>query len=341
MFIDYAEIKVVAGTGGSGMIAFRREKFVPKGGPSGGDGGKGGSVFAHANAQLGTLIDCHFRRLYKVGRGAHGSGANASGKSSRDIYIDMPVGTVIKEKKNGQLLTDLTEPGQVVLLAKGGRGGRGNARFATATRRAPHTAEDGRPGEEKELVLELKLLADVGIVGFPNVGKSTLLASVSAARPRVADYPFTTLIPHLGLVQTDHHRSFVLADLPGLIEGAHLGKGLGHRFLKHIERTRLLIFLLNASSDNPEEDLKKLKNELKLFEPKLVKKPALVALNKIDLLSQAEMVALKKGWGKKAFFISAFQHKGTEDLMQAAGKMIYKLAENRRSRAESRDGKEE
>jgi len=326
--------------GGSGMIAFRREKFVPKGGPSGGDGGKGGSVYARANSHLTTLIDCRFRKLYKAERGAHGSGKNASGAGGGDIYIEMPVGTVIKEKKTGSLLADLTEPNQVVFLAKGGRGGRGNAHFATPTRRAPHTAEDGRPGEARELILELKLLADVGLVGFPNVGKSTLLSAVSAARPKVADYPFTTLIPHLGLVKTDHHRSFVLADLPGLIEGAHLGKGLGHRFLKHIERTRLLIYLLDVSSENPEEDLKKLRNELKLFEPKLLKKPFLVALNKIDLLSKTELAALKKEWGKKALLVSAFQHKGTEDLMQAAGKKIYKLSENRRSRAESRDGKE-
>ena len=328
MFIDYAEIKVAAGTGGSGMIAFRREKFVPKGGPSGGDGGKGGSVFARANAQMGTLIDCRFRKFYRAGRGAHGSGKNASGVSGGDIYIDMPVGTVIKEKKTGRHLVDLAEPGQVVLLAKGGWGGRGNAHFATPTRRAPHTAEDGRPGEERELILELKLLADVGLVGFPNVGKSTLLSAVSAARPKVAEYPFTTLIPHLGLVKTDHHRSFVLADLPGLIDGAHLGKGLGHRFLKHIERTRLLIYLLDASSENPQEDLKKLKNELKLFEPKLLKKPFLVALNKIDLLDKKGLAALKKKWGEKILLVSAFQHKGTGDLMQTAGKMIYRLSEN-------------
>ncbi|MCI0329561.1 MAG: GTPase ObgE [candidate division Zixibacteria bacterium] len=328
MFIDYAEIKVAAGTGGSGMIAFRREKFVPKGGPSGGDGGAGGSVFARANPQLGTLIDCRFRKLYKAGRGAHGSGKNASGVSGKDISIDMPVGTVIKDRKTGELVADLTEPGEVVLLVKGGRGGRGNARFATPTRRAPQFSEEGEPGEERELVLELKLLADVGLVGFPNVGKSTLLSAVSAARPKVADYPFTTLIPHLGIVRTDHHRSFVLADLPGLIEGAHLGKGLGHRFLKHIERTRLLIYLLDASSAAPEEDLKKLKNELKQFEPKLVKKPFLVALNKIDLLDGKTLAALKKKWGRKGVFISAFQHKGTEDLMQAAGRMIYKLWEN-------------
>ncbi|MCI0595297.1 MAG: GTPase ObgE [candidate division Zixibacteria bacterium] len=328
MFIDYAEIKVLAGTGGSGMIAFRREKFVPKGGPSGGDGGKGGSVFARANPQMGTLLDCRFRKFYRAGRGAHGSGKNASGLSGKDVFIEMPVGTVIKDKKSGELLADLTAPGEVVLLAKGGRGGRGNARFATPTRRAPQFSEEGERGEERELVLELKLLADVGLVGFPNVGKSTLLAAVSAARPKVADYPFTTLIPHLGIVQTDHHKSFVLADLPGLIEGAHLGKGLGHRFLKHIERTRLLIYLLDASSVNPAEDLKKLKNELREFEPRLVKKPFLVALNKIDLLSKAELVALKREWGKKTLFISAFQHKGTEDLMQTAGKMIYKLSEN-------------
>ncbi|HXF49936.1 MAG TPA: GTPase ObgE [Verrucomicrobiae bacterium] len=328
MFIDYAEIRAVAGAGGSGMIAFRREKFVPKGGPSGGDGGAGGSVFARANSQLATLIDCQFKKFYRAGRGMHGSGKNASGLGGGNVFIEMPVGTVIRDKKTGEILADLTEPGQVVLLAKGGRGGRGNARFATPRRRAPQFSEEGEPGEEKELVLELKLLADVGLVGFPNVGKSTLLSAVSAARPKVADYPFTTLIPHLGIVQTDHHRSFVLADLPGLIEGAHLGKGLGHRFLKHIERTRLLIYLLDASSPSPAEDLKKLKNELAQFEPKLVKKPFLVALNKIDLLSKAEAAALKKSWEGKAFLLSAFQHKGTEDLMQAVGKKIYKLGEN-------------
>jgi GTP-binding protein len=323
MFVDYAEIKVIAGTGGSGMIAFRREKFVPKGGPSGGDGGAGGSVFARANPHLTTLLDCRFRRLYKAKRAAHGSGSNAAGEGSADIYIDMPVGTLIKDKKTGKLLADLTEPNEVILLAKGGRGGRGNARFATSTNRAPHKAEDGERGEERELALELKLLADVGLVGFPNVGKSTLLAAVSAARPKVADYAFTTLTPHLGMVKADSYRTFVLADLPGLIEGAHLGKGLGHRFLKHIERTRLLIYLLDASSEDPEEDLKKLKNELRQFEPELAKKPSLLALNKIDLLDKSALSALKKKWGKKAFFLSAFQHKGTEELMRAAGKKVF------------------
>jgi len=328
MFVDYAEIKVIAGTGGSGMIAFRREKFVPKGGPSGGDGGAGGSVFARANAHLTTLLDCQFRKLYKAKRGGHGSGSNSTGLSTEDIYIDMPVGTLIKDKKTGKVLADLTQPDEVVLLAQGGRGGRGNARFATSTRRAPHRAEDGEKGEEKELILELKLLADVGLVGFPNVGKSTLLSVVSAARPKIADYAFTTLIPHLGIVKTGHYRTFVLADIPGLIEGAHLGKGLGHRFLKHIERTRLLIYLLDAASANPKEDLKKLKNELKLFEPRLAKKRALVALNKVDLLENKELAALKKKWGKKTYYLSAFQHKGTEELMDAAGKMVYKFLEN-------------
>jgi GTP-binding protein len=328
MFVDYAQIKVIAGTGGSGMIAFRREKFVPKGGPSGGDGGAGGSVFARANPHLTTLLDCQFRKLYKAKRGGHGSGSNSTGLSTEDIYVDMPVGTLIKDKKTGKLLADLTKPDEVVLLAKGGRGGRGNARFATSTRRAPHRAEDGEKGEEKELILELKLLADVGLVGFPNVGKSTLLSVVSAARPKIADYAFTTLAPHLGIVKTGHYRTFVLADIPGLIEGAHLGKGLGHRFLKHIERTRVLIYLLDAASENPQEDLKKLKEELKQFEPKLVKKPALVALNKVDLLENKGLAALKKEWGKKTYYISAFQHRGTEELMEAAGKMVYKFSEN-------------
>ncbi len=328
MFVDYAEIKVIAGTGGSGMIAFRREKFVPKGGPSGGDGGAGGSVFARANAHLTTLLDCQFRKFYKAKRGGHGSGSNSTGLSTEDIYIDMPVGTLIKDKKTGKVLADLTKPDEVVLLAQGGRGGRGNARFASSTNRAPHRAEDGEAGEEKELILELKLLADVGLVGFPNVGKSTLLSVVSAARPKIADYAFTTLIPHLGIVKTGHYRTFVLADIPGLIEGAHLGKGLGHRFLRHIERTRVLIYLLDAASENPQEDLKKLKNELKLFEPRLAKKRALVALNKVDLLENKELAALKKKWGKKTHYLSAFQHKGTEELMDAAGKMVYKFSEN-------------
>lgn len=328
MFVDYAEIKVIAGGGGSGMIAFRREKFVPKGGPSGGDGGAGGSVFARANPHLTTLIDCQFRKLYKAKRGAHGSGSNSTGLSREDIYIDMPVGTIIKDKKNGRVVADLTQPDEVILLAKGGRGGRGNAHFATSTNRAPHTAEDGGAGEERELILELKLLADVGLVGFPNVGKSTLLSVTSAARPKIADYAFTTLIPHLGIVKTGHYRTFVLADLPGLIEGAHLGKGLGHRFLKHIERTRILIYLLDVTSENPKEDLKKLKEELKLFEPKLVRKPFLVALNKIDLLDKKQLTVLKKKWGKKTFYLSAFQHKGTDELMDAAGRMVYKFWEN-------------
>ncbi len=283
-FVDQATITVKAGDGGAGCVSFRREKFVPKGGPDGGDGGRGGSVVLRADEGLSTLLDFRYRRVFRARRGGHGEGGNRTGRSAPDLVIPVPVGTVVKDAATGEVLADLTEHGQVVVVARGGRGGRGNARFATPTRRAPRHAEPGEPGEERTLVLELRLLADAGLVGKPNAGKSTLLARMSAARPKVADYPFTTLHPNLGVVSLGLGQSFVLADLPGLVEGAHRGAGLGHRFLQHASRTRVLAYVLDAAlSQDPMEDLQILRAELSAYDPSLVERARVVALNKVDL----------------------------------------------------------
>jgi GTP-binding protein len=283
MFIDEARIRVQAGKGGEGMISFRREKYVPRGGPDGGDGGHGGSVVLEADSNLTTLQDYRYRTHYAAGRGAHGSGSNRTGADGEDVVLRVPVGTVVRDPDTGELLGDLTEHAQRLVVARGGRGGRGNARFATATRQAPQEAESGRAGEERALLLELKLLADVGLVGSPNAGKSTLLARVSAARPKVADYPFTTLVPNLGVVSVGEE-SFVMADIPGLIEGAHQGKGLGIQFLRHIERTRFLLILIEATREDPAAEHRLLRAELAAHSPGLVALPHAVALTKIDLV---------------------------------------------------------
>ena len=299
-FVDEVEIRVVAGHGGRGAMSFRREKFVPRGGPDGGDGGPGGSVYLVTNANLNTLLNFRYQKSFEAGRGGHGEGSNRTGKNGKDIELLVPIGTVVYERRSDDefaQVMDLTEDGQRVLIAKGGLGGRGNATFATSTNRAPRKTQPGLPGEEKDLGLHLKLLADVGLVGYPNAGKSTLISRISAARPKIADYPFTTLTPNLGVVGMSGDRSFVVADVPGLIEGAHSGIGLGTRFLSHLERTKVLIHIVDVSSASgrdPVDDYEVIKRELELFPgrdasgERLGDKPVIVAANKIDALDDPD-----------------------------------------------------
>src|SRR6187549_542439 len=291
MFVDEVDIHVEAGSGGRGCLAFRREMRVPRGGPSGGDGGHGGSIYIVASPHTNTLINFRFHPEFAADRGGHGEGSNRTGRSGNDLELAVPIGTLVFEKTGNpdepqRLLADLAEEGQRVLVAKGGRGGLGNARFASSTNRAPRKVQPGEPGEIKDLRLELKLLADVGLVGFPNAGKSTMIARISAARPKIADYPFTTLTPNLGVVGLSDDRSFVVADVPGLIEGAHRGAGLGHQFLRHLERTKVLVHLVDVSGEtgrDPAADLDTVRRELELFQPELAAKPQLVAANKMDV----------------------------------------------------------
>jgi GTP-binding protein len=298
LFVDEVEIHVEAGAGGRGCLAFRREKFVPRGGPSGGDGGHGGSVFIVANPHTNTLINFRFHPEFSAQRGEHGMGSNCTGHTGADLELSVPIGTLVYEKTDDadhpwQLLADLAVEGQRVLVAKGGRGGMGNARFATSTNRAPRKVQPGLPGEIKDLRLELKLLADVGLVGYPNAGKSTFISRVSAARPKIAAYPFTTLTPNLGVVSLTDDRSFVLADVPGLIEGAHRGQGLGHQFLRHLERTKVLVHLVDVSSEtgrDPVADLDTIRRELELHQPEFAAKPQIVVANKIDAVDDPDRV---------------------------------------------------
>ena len=292
MFIDKAKITVKAGDGGSGCVAFRREKYVPKGGPSGGDGGRGGDIFVRADCHLRTLLDFKYQTRYKASRGQHGQGDNKTGKEGKDLVIRLPLGTVLRDASTGEVLADLTEDRQSEMIARGGRGGRGNARFATPTDRAPRTWEPGGVGEEKEVELELKLIADVGLVGLPNSGKSTLLSRLSHAKPKIADYPFTTLQPNLGIVKVAEGKSFVLADIPGIIEGAHVGRGLGLQFLRHIERTRVLAFLLDCSSENLQKDYEVLLGEIQSYGHDLINKQRMCIVNKIDLLTDWDTPAI-------------------------------------------------
>lgn len=286
MFIDEAKIYVQGGAGGNGCIAFRREKFVPRGGPAGGDGGDGGSVILRAAPGMSTLSAFRYRQHFRARRGAHGEGSQRHGRKGDQLHVDVPPGTAVLDDDRIQVLTDLVEEGQTWVAACGGAGGRGNARFATSTRQAPRFAEDGLPGEARWIRLELRVLADVGLVGFPNAGKSSLIARVSAARPRIGDYPFTTLSPVLGVVELGFDTSFVVADIPGLIEGAHRGQGLGHRFLRHLRRTRVLVHVVDLSPDtgrDPAKDLDVIEAELRAYSPELLGRPRIVALNKIDL----------------------------------------------------------
>jgi GTP-binding protein len=286
MFVDEIDIFVKGGDGGAGCVSFRREKFIPRGGPDGGDGGNGGSVILQADPAITTLLDFHYQRHYAAERGQHGQGANKHGRSGADTILRVPLGTMVSERDGGPPLGDLTEPGQRLTVAHGARGGRGNARFATSTNRAPRRADLGRAGEERWIHLELKLLADVGVVGFPNAGKSTLVSRLSAAKPKIADYPFTTLVPTLGIVRAGDDRTFVIADLPGLIPGAALGKGLGHRFLRHTERTRLLVHLIDldpSTGRDPLADYQVIQDELRAYSEELAARPQIVAVNKIEL----------------------------------------------------------
>lgn len=286
MFIDYVKIHVIAGHGGSGCMSFHREKFVPKGGPDGGDGGHGGSVIVVGNRNLRTLQDYSYHKLYKAKRGQHGMGDNRHGKRGEDVILQVPLGTVIKDAETGEILGDIVEDGQRLVVAKGGRGGKGNARFATPTHRSPREWEPGQPGEERWIELELKLIADIGLVGLPNAGKSTLLSRISHARPKIASYPFTTLEPNLGIVPMGEYNNFVVADIPGLIEGAHLGKGLGHQFLKHIERTRAIAYLIDVMDPDPVKTYQGLYHELQAYSDLLVQKPFMIVLTKMDLLQE-------------------------------------------------------
>lgn len=324
MFVDEVEVFVKAGDGGRGCVSFRREKFVPRGGPNGGDGGAGGSVILEADQGLATLLDFHYKRHYRARRGEHGRGSDQHGANGPDLLLRVPLGTVVRERDSGQLLGDLTTPGQRLVVARGGRGGRGNAAFASSIRRAPRIAQPGGTGEERRLRLELKLLADVGLVGFPNAGKSTLVSKLSAARPKIADYPFTTLTPHLGLVRVDDEQGFVLADLPGLVPGAHQGKGLGLRFLRHIERTRLLVHVLDLDPTNgrdPVEDYQALQKELRAYSPALAERTQLVAANKVDLPGAAVRLRAVQRFcarsGLACYPISALTGQGLPPLLGA------------------------
>jgi GTP-binding protein len=323
MLIDVARIRVRAGRGGAGSISFRREKYVPKGGPDGGDGGRGGDVRLEVNAHVRTLLDFREQPLYRAGSGGHGSGNQRSGKDGDDLVLRLPPGTVVRDADSGEPLADLVEDGEVVVVAKGGRGGRGNARFATSTNQAPRRADPGEEGEERTLDLELKLIADIGLVGLPNAGKSTLLSRISRARPRIASYPFTTLEPALGIVALDDERQMVVADLPGLIEGAHHGRGLGLQFLRHVERTRVLAFLVECSSDDPRADLALLEREVSLYSSSLLEKPRLTVLTKSDLVPAEERPDLARARGiPDAYVISAHSGEGLTPLLERWWAMI-------------------
>jgi GTP-binding protein len=334
MFIDKAEIEVAGGTGGSGAEAFRRETGVPRGGPSGGDGGKGGDVVLEADVQLSTLLDYRYQRHYHAERGQHGQGKNRTGRDGQDVVLKVPPGTIARDAKSGEVLGELLADGERLIVARGGRGGRGNARFATPTHQAPRRWEPGEEGERRTLELELRLIADVGLVGEPNAGKSTLLASVSEARPKIADYPFTTLSPNLGVVRLSGHRSFVLADIPGIIEGAHEGRGLGLQFLRHVERTRSLAFLVPVDSPDPAREYALLRREVSGHSPALASVHHCLVLTKADLLSAEEpppSLEAPEAWG--VFVISAVSGRGLAELMEALWAKTREAVEAEAARA--------
>jgi GTP-binding protein len=335
MFIDEAKIRVKAGDGGNGCMAFRREKFVPRGGPSGGDGGKGGDVIMESSERHNTLVHFRFNPEHQAQRGRHGEGSNKTGRDGTDVLLKVPVGTIVYNDETGEKAFEFTAPDQRFAIARGGRGGRGNARFATSVHQAPREHEEGRPGEEHTYRLELKLLADVGLVGYPNVGKSTLISRISAARPKIADYPFTTLQPNLGVVAVGDAKnevSFVVADIPGLIEGAHTGAGLGTQFLRHIERTRLLVHLVDVSDSSGRDDVAKdvevIQNELGSFGAHLEEKPMIMVASKIDVVNKDKLAALKKYCKKKKlklYEISAVTGKGIPELIHAMADALSRL----------------
>ena len=343
MFIDEAKIKVKAGDGGNGCMAFRREKFVPRGGPSGGDGGKGGDIVMESSERHNTLVHFRFNPEHTAERGRHGEGSNKTGRDGDGIVLKVPVGTIVYDDETGEKVFEFTQPDQSFVIARGGRGGRGNARFATSVHQAPREHEEGRPGEEHTYRLELKLLADVGLVGYPNVGKSTLISRISAARPKIADYPFTTLEPNLGVVAVGDAKneiSFVVADIPGLIEGAHQGAGLGTQFLRHVERTRLLVHLVDVSDSSGRPDVAKdvevILGELTSFGAHLDEKPMIMAASKIDAVNKDKLAALKRYCKKhklKLYEISAVTGKGIEELKYAMADEVQKFRERELSEA--------
>ncbi|MGI6704129.1 MAG: GTPase ObgE [Clostridia bacterium] len=334
MFVDVVKIYTAAGSGGHGAVSFRREKYIPAGGPDGGDGGRGGDIVFQADPGMKTLMDFRYKKRYRAGSGQNGAGSNKTGKNGEDLVLKVPVGTMIKDSERDIIIADLTEAGQRVVVAKGGKGGKGNSRFTSSVRQAPTFAERGYEGEERWLVLELKLLADVGLIGFPNVGKSTILSVVTGAKPKIANYPFTTLTPNLGVVELEGRKSFVLADIPGLIEGAHQGVGLGHDFLRHIERTRLLIHVLDVSGSegrDPLEDFRQVNHELAKYSSSLAERPQLIAVNKTDLPDAREILAgvreaLEKE-GFEVFEVSAATNTGLDRLMDRAFELLRDLGD--------------
>ncbi len=345
MFVDQVTVYLRAGKGGNGAVSFRREAGVPRGGPDGGPGGRGGSVILETDPGLNSLSFFRFHPINKAGSGAPGGGNNRSGKQGADLTLRVPVGTVVKDARSGEILRDLVQPGLRYVAAAGGRGGRGNASFATATHQVPREHTPGQPGEDKELVLELKLIADAGLIGFPNVGKSTLISRISAARPVIADYPFTTLIPHLGVVDAGRDESFIVADIPGLIEGAHLGQGLGIRFLRHVERTKVLVHLIDVSpysGRDPVADFKVIMKELEAFNPELARRPQIVVANKIDLLGAdtSRLTALRRLAARRKLpflALSAVKSEGVAALKS----LLAEIISERKARAADRgsDGK--
>ena len=315
MFIDRVVVKVKAGTGGSGATSFRREKFVPMGGPDGGEGGRGGDIIVRGDRNLATLLDYTYRDSWEAERGEHGMGANKTGRSGESVVLPVPPGTVIRHHGTSEFITEILADGEEIIVAKGGRGGRGNSSFATSTHQAPREWEPGREGEEKTLELELKLIADVGLVGMPNAGKSTLLSVISRATPKIADYPFTTLSPNLGVVQLSDHRTFVVADIPGIIEGASEGKGLGLQFLRHIERTRILAFLIPIDAAEWQQDFDQLRHEISVYSAELARKPYCVVFTKLDLLGEDYVPPIEAEAAFGTFSISAAARTGLDTLM--------------------------
>jgi len=323
-FVDEARIEVHAGKGGDGAVSFRREKYVPRGGPDGGDGGRGGSIYARADRNINTLIDYRYKRIFRAQAGRGGQGKQCTGRSAEDVWLRVPVGTIVRDRASGELLADLAAHDQIALLARGGQGGLGNVNFKSSTNRAPRHATPGTPGESRDLHLELRVLADVGLLGMPNAGKSTLIRAVSSARPKIADYPFTTLNPGLGVVQVDVARSFVVADIPGLVEGAAEGAGLGHQFLRHLARTRLLLHIVDVAPSDPQADpvqqARAIASELKRYDPALHRKPRWIVLNKADLLAQEDRgraqreFARRLRWKGPIFLVSAATGAGCREL---------------------------
>ena len=345
-FIDEARIKVTGGAGGRGCISFRREKFVPRGGPNGGDGGRGGDIILIADEGLASLLDFRYVRSYRAQSGTHGKGKNQHGKAGNDLIIPVPVGTLVKDDESSELLKDLNSPGERLVVAQGGLGGKGNSHFTSSTRQAPHFAQDGQEGFEQWITLELKLLADVGVIGFPNSGKSTLVSRVSAAKPKIADYPFTTLVPSLGVVSYADYKTFIIADIPGLVEGAHEGIGLGTTFLRHIERTRVLIHLLDGSKvvpQNPLRDFDIVNDELKSHNPALAERPQVVAINKMDLPESEENYSyLKEQFEEldiEVFPLSAATGKGLKSLIAHVAQLLSEVKQRNSTSAMNHEKK--